>query len=210
MCTRLLWAFHIDLKGNLLADLRMWKSFLLPYKGWQPISLNEEHSRMAIEILGDASGNTFLGWDMFFPSKGLWMYQQLDKGWFEQYCPSIDVLELYALLARVVTWVPHLSDKTVIFRSDNTPTVHALLNKSSNSQQMLTLLRYFTLFCMIHKICIKALHIGGKKNVLCDLVSFLKLQEFEWVKPGHIAALPSQPATLILPISKFMWKSLSI
>ena len=106
--------------------------------------------------------------------------------------------------------MPHLSDKTVIFRSDNTPTVHALLNKSSNSQQMLTLLRYFTLFCMIHNIHIKALHISGKKNVLCDLLSHLKLQELEWVKPGNTAALPSQPATLISLISKFMWKSSSI
>ena len=66
---------HIDLKGNLLADLRMWKSFLLQYKGWQPIISNEEHSRMAIEIFADVSGNPFLGWGAFFPSKGLWMYQ---------------------------------------------------------------------------------------------------------------------------------------
>ena len=28
---------HIDLKGNLPADLRMWKSFLLQYKDWQPL-----------------------------------------------------------------------------------------------------------------------------------------------------------------------------
>ena len=119
-------------------------------------------------------------------------------------------LELYLLLARVVTWVPHLSNKTVIFRSDNTPTVHALLNKSSNSQQMLTLPGYFTLFCIIHNICIKTLHISGKKNVLCDLLSHLKLQEFEQVKPGYTAALPSQLATLIPPISEFMWKSLLI
>ena len=80
-------------------------------------------------------------------------------------------LELYALLARVVTWVLHLSNKTVIFRSDNSPTVHALLNKSSNSQQMLTLLRYFMLFCMVNNIHIKVLHISGKRNTLCDLLS---------------------------------------
>ena len=34
--------------------------------------------------------------------------------WFQQYQPSIGFLELYALLAGVVTWVPHLSNKTVI------------------------------------------------------------------------------------------------
>ena len=135
----------------------------------------------------------------FLPSKRLWMFQQWDKDWFEQFGQSIDFLELYVLLAGVATWVPHLSDKIVIFRTDNTPIVHALLNKSSNSSQMLT--RYFTLFCMIHNIHIKAMHISSKKNVLCDLLSHLKLQEFQQVKPGHTAPLPSQPATLISPIN---------
>ena len=79
---------HIDLKVNLLADLRMWKSFLLQYKGWHPIISNEEYSRMAIEIFADVSGNPSLGWGGF-PSKGLWMYQQWDKGWFQQYSQSM-------------------------------------------------------------------------------------------------------------------------
>ena len=68
------------------------------------------------------------------------MFQQWDKEWFQQFNPSIDFLECYALLAGVVTWVQHLSDKTVIFRSDNTPTMQALINKLSNSKHMLILL----------------------------------------------------------------------
>ena len=119
------------------------------------------------------------------------MYEKWNPVWFQEYQPSIDFLELYALLARVVTLVPHLSNKSVIFRSDNSPTVHALLNKSSNSHQMLTLLRYFTLFCMVNNIHIEALHISGKKNILCDLLSQIKLQEFQQVKPGNIAASSS-------------------
>ena len=118
------------------------------------------------ELYADASGNSSLGWGAFLPARGLWMFQQWDKESFQQFNPSIDFLELCALLARGVTWIPHLSDKTVIFRSDNTPTMHALINKSSNSKQMLILLQYFTLFCMIHNIHIKAMHISGKKNVI--------------------------------------------
>ena len=131
---------HIDLKGELLADLRMWKSFLLHFKGWQLIISNQDRAKSAIELYADASGNSSLGWEAFLPATGLWMFQQWDKQWFQQFNSSIDFLELYALLAVVVTWVPHLSDKTVIFRSDNTPTMHALIKKSSNSKQMLILL----------------------------------------------------------------------
>ena len=162
---------HIDLKGNVLADLRMWKAFLLQFRSWQPIISNQQRAKDVVELYANTSGNPSLGWGAFLPSKGLWMFQQWEQEWFHQFNPSIDFLELYALLAGVVTWVPHLSDKTVIFRSDNTPTVHALINKSSNSMQMLRLLHYFTLFCMIHNIHIKALHISGKKNIICDLLS---------------------------------------
>ena len=171
--------------------MMMWKSFLFQKKGWQP-------------IICRCSRQSPLGWGTFYPAECLWMYEKWDPVWFQEYQPSINLLELYALLARVVTWVSHLSNKTVILRSDNTLTVHALLNKTSNSHQMLTLLRYFMLFCMVHNIHIKALHISGKKNILCDLLSCIKLQEFQWVKPGNTASSPSQPATLISAISEFM------
>ena len=98
-------------------------------------------SRNAVEVFADVAGNPLLGWGGFLPAQGLWMYQKWDPVWFQEYNPSIDFLELYDLLAGVVMWVPHLSNKTVIFRSDSTPKVHALLNKTSNSHQMLTLFR---------------------------------------------------------------------
>ena len=87
------------------------------------------------------SGNTSLGWG------GAWlshiralMHAQWDLEFFENFNPSIDFLELYALLARVLTWVPHLTNHSVLFHSDNTSTVHALINKSSDSHQMMILL----------------------------------------------------------------------
>ena len=87
--------------------------------------------------------------------------------------------------------------------------MHALLNKTSNSHQMLTLLRYFTLFCMVNNIRIKVHHISGKRNILCDLLSHIKLQKFQWVKPENMAVPPSQPSGLISLISEFMWRDLS-
>ena len=102
---------YIDLKGNVLADMRMWKSFLV----WQPIISNAERSHNAVEVFSDATGNPLLRWGAFFPAQGLWMYQKWDLVWFQEYNPSIDFLELYALLVGMVMWAPHLSNKTVIF-----------------------------------------------------------------------------------------------
>ena len=72
--------------------------------------------------------------------------------------PSIDFLELYALLVAVMTWALFLMDKVVLFRSDNTPAVFALINKASSSDDMMLLIHYITLFCMTHNITILSKH----------------------------------------------------
>ena len=118
----------------------MWRTFLETFRGWQPIIPNKVKEATAVELYTDAAGNPALGWGAYLPSQGLWMFQQWDKHWFNEFKPSIDFLELYALLAGLVMWASHFIDKTIIFRSDNMPAMHALTNKSSHSSQMLKLL----------------------------------------------------------------------
>ena len=60
---------HINLKGDVLADMRMWKSFLVQYKGWQPIISNAERSCNA--VFADLAGNPLLGLGAFYPEQGL-------------------------------------------------------------------------------------------------------------------------------------------
>ena len=104
-----------------------------------PITDKITHSS-AIELFTDAAGNAKLGLGTWLPHLGLWMYGQWEEEFFQQFNPSVDFLELYALLAGITTWAPHLMDCAIIFWSDNTPTVFALRNKSSDSPQMLFLL----------------------------------------------------------------------
>ena len=124
---------HIDLKQLVLVDLRMWKLFLIHFKGWKPIIHPAVQKSKMVELFADASGNVNLGWGAWLPHVGAWMYAQWEVEFFEKFNPSIDFLELYALLAGVVTWVPHLTNCTVLFHSDSTPTMHVLINKSSDS-----------------------------------------------------------------------------
>ena len=131
---------HIDLKQPVLADLCMWKLFLIHFKGWKPIIHPCIQRSQTVELFADASGNVNLGWGAWLPHVGAWMHAQWEVDFFNRFNPSINFLELYALLARVVTWVLHLTNHTVLFCSDNTPTVHALKNKSSDSHQMMILL----------------------------------------------------------------------
>ena len=63
----------------------------------------------------------------WLPHVGAWMHVHWEAEFFQKFNPSIDFLELFALLATVVTWVPCLTNCTVLFHSDNTLTVHAVI-----------------------------------------------------------------------------------
>ena len=154
-----------------------------------------------MELFADAAGNTKLGWGAWLPHLGLWMYGQWEEEFFQKFKPSIDFLELYALLAGVVTWAPQLMDHAILFQLDNTPTVFALRNKSSNSPHMLSLLRFSTLFCMTNNITILARHVSGAHNTICNKLSHFQFQNFHALKPDHTTCSPLTPSDLILPLS---------
>ena len=132
------------------------------------------------------------------------MHAQWEVKFFKKFNPSIDLLELFALLAGVVTWVPHLTKCSVLFHFDNTPTVHALINKSSDSHQMMILLQFLTLFCMLNNITITAKHISDKTNLICDYLSQFKFQEFHQIKPTDMQPQSTTPSSLVWPISDIM------
>ena len=132
------------------------------------------------------------------------MYGKWEEDFFWHFQPSIDFLELYTLLVVVVTWAPQLMDSAVLFWSDNTPREFAIRNKSSDSEQMLFLLHFLTLFCMTHNITILAKQVCGVHNTICDKLSHFQFQDFHALKPDHTAYWPSEPNDLIAPLSACM------
>ena len=61
---------HIDLKQPVLVDLRMWKLFLIHFKGWKPIIHPSVQRSQTMELFADASGNINLGWGAWLPHMG--------------------------------------------------------------------------------------------------------------------------------------------
>ena len=100
----------------------MWEVFLDKFRGWLHI-VDSRILQKSVELFADAAGKAKLGWGAWLPHLGLWMYGQWDEEFFQKFNPSIDFLELYALLAGVVTWAPQLMDHAALFQLDNTPSV---------------------------------------------------------------------------------------
>ena len=105
---------HIDLKALVLQDLRMWRTFLDKFRGWNPIVNVDQLSHHPVEIVADVAGSVQLGWGMWLLHTGHWMYGQGEPEVFAAMNPSIDFLELYTLLVAVVMWAPFLMDKVVL------------------------------------------------------------------------------------------------
>ena len=133
----------------------------------EPYCRHETVNHHPLEVVADVAGLAHLGWHAWLPHSGYWMYGQWETELFDVLNPFIDFLELYALLVAVVTWAPMLMDHVVLFRSDNTPALYALINRVSFSNDMMLLIHYI----MTHNIKILAKHIKGTNNKFCDLLS---------------------------------------
>ena len=125
---------------------------------------------------------------------------------FYQYNSFIGSFELYNLLAWVVIWTPFLTDKVVLFYSDNTSTVYALHNKALDSNPMMFLLWYITLFSMTHNINILPKHIRSKDSIISDLLHQFKFQGSHDVKPEKTKFSPSTPDSQIYLLDTCMFK----
>ena len=108
----------------------------------------------------------------------VWMWDQWDAEFMWQQQPSIDFLELFAVLVAVYAWSPYFANKHVIVHSDNQPTVAVINAKSSNSPSMLILIRFLTLHSMLNNIKITSQFIPGARNERADALSCLQFSRF--------------------------------
>ena len=128
---RIYWSFkelkptwHVSVTREIKKDLQMWIVFLQEYGDSSPIPcLNPPQ----LEVFSDASASVTLGWGMWCGRK--WMSGGWDETFFHIYHPSIDFLELYAVVIAVYEWSDIMANKHVIVHSDNIPTVAVINDK---------------------------------------------------------------------------------
>ncbi len=81
---------------------------------------------------------------------------------------SIASLELFPIYVATQLWGRELSNKKVIFRSDNTSTVAIIKKKSSACKVVMKMVRRIVLTCLKYNMSIKANHIEGRYNCIAD------------------------------------------
>ncbi|XP_053575778.1 uncharacterized protein LOC128665045 [Bombina bombina] len=184
----------ITLGSELLADLVVWEQFLTRFNGirvWRTPPMSSQ----LLHLFTDAAGSH--GYGAYF--QGEWSAEP----WPESWAPAgltrnLTLLELFPVVLAVELWGGKLSNRTVVFWTDNISVVFAINNLSATSAKVITLLRHLVLRCLDLNIQFQARHVPGVNNVVADALS-----RFEWVTFRKLAPTA---AAVGLRCPDFLWQ----
>lgn len=171
-------SFFIRLNSEARADLHMWSYFVDNYNGKSVILPDLWHSSDKELLFTDASGSVgfaaVLGTEWF--ALGLEAVNDLANH-------QIAIKELFPIVLALELWGTMLSNKKILFMTDNSAVVHAINKQSCKEKTLMKLIRRLVLTSLTHNIFFKAKHIAGKKNTLADHLSRFKFQEAFTIAP---------------------------
>ena len=111
------------------------------------------------------------------------MYGQWSENYMETIQPSIEYLELLAVVATALNWLDRFANRRVILFCDNQSVVHMVNNMSSSCKNCLALIRILVLHCLKINVRLYARYITSKANKNSDLLSRLKIEQFKRQSP---------------------------
>ena len=99
-----------------------------------------------IEMYSDAFKNPSLGFGGI--CKNSWMYRQWDSDFIINHDPSIGYLKLFGVVATILNWLDHFSNRRIILHCDNQSVVAMINNMTSSCKNCLQLIRLLILHSM--------------------------------------------------------------
>lgn len=180
---------YIRVTADLLDDAKVWLVFLDNFNGL--CSFNELNwiDNLALELFTDASGNKKLGCGCYF--QGRWSVFHWPDSWDDSVFSDITYLELVPIVLAFCLWGHELTAKKVILRSDNEALVKIINKKSTKNAKVMHLIRFLVLLSLQCNIQVKAVHIAGTKNTICDSISRFQWQRLQQCLPEHASKTPS-------------------
>lgn len=176
---------HISLNSGARADLAAWNLFLTHFQGRVMMLPSVWETSATLALATDSSG---VGFGAVLGDS--WFYGTWPPSWQGL---NITFLELYPIVASLGVWASSLTNRRILFFTDNLALVHIINKTTSRDPQIMVLVRHLVALAMQHNIHFKAKHIPGKHNVLADHLSRLQVQCFRQLAPL------AQPYPTLLP-----------
>ena len=171
--------YHIKLNNEIRKDLSMWRDCIEHQSIYSRpfMDFSKDTNSEVINFYSDASGNSLLGFGGICGNS--WMYGQWGPNFMLENEPSIEYLELFAVLASALSWLHRFKNRRITIFCDNQSVV-AMINASMSScKNCLQLLRHFILFSLKINTKVTAKYVASKDNRKSDQLSRLKIDQFK-------------------------------
>ena len=114
---------------------------------------------------------------------------------------NIAILEFYPIVLSMYLWGSEMSNRQILFFTDNEALVHVINKQSCRDKQLMFFVRKLVLVCLTNNIVFKAKHIPGLQNKLADSLSRLQLQTFKQLAPAYMHQTPMEIPLHLQPIN---------
>ena len=189
------------LNKETVNDLKMFQHFL------SSTSHNTEHTvpfmvRRAtfadsLQLFTDSSFEAFGCCFQNAWAQGLWSETTV---FHQDTMPNIALLKLFAIVMALELWALAVTGKWIILHSDSSATVGWLNRKRALIPAAMQLIRHLTLMCLKFQIVVKAIHLEGIKNRICDQISRQKTHQMLQENPQMDPTPTALPSSLWPPV----------
>ena len=173
---------RLRITSEIRLDLEMWLEFFRNYNGVSAFHDRFWVSNTDVQLFSDSAGGAELGFGIYFQrnwSYGAWPQQWFEKGWTK----DITFLEIFPFFVALHIWGNMLCNKKIKFSCDNMAVVHIINSMTSKSKLVMHVVRAIAIQCLKFNILLKAVHIEGTKNSVCDALSRFQFERFRHLAP---------------------------
>ena len=197
---------HVHLDEEFRLDCEVWLKFLdtgtINSVCRPMIDLQVVTSAVDLGFTSDASANPRLGYGVTLGDN--WLSGCWDAAFILDKKPSIEYLELFALLAGILTWEYKLQNIRLLVHCDNQVVVAMINNLLSSCKNCMKLLRILTLNNLNINRRVFAVYISMKDNYLTDALSRGKIELFFKKATKTVNRFADKIDPAIWPMSK-LW-----
>ncbi|XP_053372810.1 uncharacterized protein LOC128546374 [Mercenaria mercenaria] len=174
---------HLRVSGAMKADLQMWLTFLKDFNGVSVFHKQFWSTNNQLQLFSDSAEGEGLGFGVYYA--GQWACAKWPTKWHTSgFTQDITFLEIFPIFVSLKIWGKNLSGSKLCFNCDNKAVVDIVNSMTSRNKNVMVVLRLITLTCLEHNIVIKAQHVPGTDNNICDSLSRFQFQRFRQVAPN--------------------------
>lgn len=203
---------HIRVTQEMKLDLGMWKGFLKQEGNLvRPfVDFAKGDTFMNIPMTSDAAKAPHVGFAACLHDERtntlFYCFDQWEPGFIQNYDPSVQFLELFALTVGIVLFSAKLKNSRVRILCDNQAVIHMVNETTSLCKHCMILIRLLVLAALENNVVYEVDYIESKHNRWSDLLSRMKWNRFREESGESVNLVRVLVPEHMLPVAKFYKK----